>query len=69
MMKKVSSLVSWDDFFRYFCVKHFFLLHKNENDGDDDDGGCFGVRCVHEERKCENAKMGRDKLVSAVSFP
>jgi hypothetical protein len=39
----------WDGF---FCsvAKHFFLLYKNENDGDDDDEGGFWCAfgcCVH----------------------
>lgn len=32
-------------FFFLLFAKHFFLLYKNENDGDDDDGGV--LVCVH----------------------
>lgn len=36
-------------FLGLFCAKHFFLLYKNGNDGDDDDGGVLVcvMRCVH----------------------
>jgi hypothetical protein len=59
MMEKVSLLSS--SFFWDF-LEYFFSLHKN---GDDDDGGV--LVCV--VRRAKRVEMGRDKLVSAVSFP